>query len=119
MTTQKRSPMQHADDRSTLDVLQDTAAAFLRLTQALGEAEAVQWDPAARRPQARDDTTERSKGGHGDPTADVALDERRLALRDAVEEARLRLQIAATGVSAADRHLREALDAWAGRHAAD
>lgn len=64
----------------------DTVAAYLTLAALFEDAARVQWDrPYGPRPV--EDTTERSRGVVSDPTAAIALDPRRLALRDAVKAA--------------------------------
>ncbi|WP_144722265.1 hypothetical protein [Cellulosimicrobium sp. TH-20] len=82
------------------------------LAKRLAEADAVQWS-ASPRPRPREDTTERSKGGPpSDPTADVALDGRRLSLRAAVLTAEHSLGDAVDAVAAANKGLERALDEW-------
>lgn len=66
--------------------VRETAKEFLLLAQTLNEAEAVQWQ-ASPVPKPREDVV-RNAGGHGDPTGDAALDPRRLALREAIEDTR-------------------------------
>lgn len=76
-----------------------------------------QWE-ASQAPRPREDTAERSSGGRpADPTGDIVLDGRRLALRDAVrtaDEAALR---AAASVVAARKHLERAVDRYDGPEA--
>jgi hypothetical protein len=79
----------------------------LVVAKLLGDAQAVQWQPAPV-PKPRDDTTERASGGHGDPTATTVADERRLAVRAAVltaeedlRQARHALEQSATSLSTA------------------
>lgn len=90
-----------------------TAATLRRLAELLTEAETVQWRPALT------PTVERVGGGssgtYADPTATIALDERRLAVRAAVIGAE-------TSIAAAERHLEAravalaaALEAWGQR----
>lgn len=67
------------------------ASEFLTLARLLGDVEELQWT-AAPIPKPREDVTDRkSSGGHGDPTADIALDPRRLELRQAYTKATERL----------------------------
>lgn len=82
------------------------------LARLLDAAVAVQWQaPPVARPH--DDTAERSKGAPpSNPTADVALDGRRLALRAAIVEGQRAIRKATTAASAAGAHLSGALDAW-------
>lgn len=56
----------------------------LKVALARNAAEEAQWE-RSHTPKPREDTTERAKGGHGDPTGDIVMDERRLALREAVK----------------------------------
>lgn len=94
-----------------LDELRERAADVGRL---LDEALVCQWQ-ASPAPRPREDTTERSKGGPpSDPTGDVVLDDRRLALRSAVDSAALSLRVAKAGLGGAHRRLEEALRAWEG-----
>ena len=86
----------------------------LLLARSLGEAEEIQWT-AAPIPKPREDTTERSKGDrHGDPTLDTVLDERRLAVRLRVEEARVILAHNEEAAVDARRNLDAAIAAWNG-----
>ncbi|MFD1714167.1 hypothetical protein ACFSBZ_06770 [Amnibacterium flavum] len=54
-----------------------------RLAASLATAEDAQWMPS-HSPKPREDTTERSKGEHSDPTGSTVIDSRRLALRASV-----------------------------------
>lgn len=93
-----------------------TAAAVgqaLRLERILSAADAVQWSPSPT-PKPRDDTTERSKGGHGDPTLQTVVDSRRLEVRAAVEEAQRVLTEAARSMHAARTALEESVARWSG-----
>lgn len=93
--------------------LRSFATTTLQLAQLLGEAQEAQWKPS-HVPQPRDDTSERAKGGHGDPTLATVVDDRRLALRAAVIQSEQALETAfATVRQAADR-LQLQLDRWAG-----
>jgi hypothetical protein len=85
----------------------------LLLARSLGEAEEIQWT-AAPIPKPREDTTERAKGGHGDPTLATVLDERRLAVRLRVEEARVILAHNEEAAVEARRNLDAAIAAWNG-----
>ena len=86
----------------TPTIVREFATSALLLASALGRAEAVQWQPAPT-PKPREDTTERSRGIHSDPTAQTATDPRRLALRAAVVTAELAL--AATATAAEDARI--------------
>lgn len=99
-----------AHPTSTPEIVRDAAKEFLLLAQTLTEAEAVQWT-AAPVPKPREDVV-RSAGGHGDPTGDTVLDERRLAVREQVTQALARLTTTAETV----RSCREALTAELARY---
>ena len=65
----------------------DAREALRKLEQLMVAAGERQWESAPI-PRAAVDTTERGKGDHpGDPTADVAADPRRLAVRDSLQRA--------------------------------
>lgn len=83
------------------------------LEAALSGALAVQWQPSPV-PKPRDDTTERAKGGHGDPTPSIVADGRRLDLRAQVEASRRTLRDAAVAVRGVRRGLEIALLRWEG-----
>lgn len=93
--------------------LDDFCRAALTLRALLAEAGDAQWKPS-HTPRPRDDTDERSKGGHGDPTLATVVDDRRLALRAAVIEAEGAFDEAALRMSDAGRKVQRALDRWAG-----
>ena len=84
------------------------------LARRLDAAVAVQWQ-APPVPRPRDDTTERSKGAPpSNPTADTALDDRRLALRSAVRGGQQSIRLATASVPAATSRLDAALVAFEG-----
>lgn len=85
----------------------------LLLAQILADAEDAQWEPSPT-PKPRDDTTERAKGGHGDPTLAITLDDRRLALRASVSTASAEIIRATTAISAARANVHSALARWNG-----
>ncbi|MFD0044770.1 hypothetical protein ACFVGV_06220 [Pseudarthrobacter scleromae] len=85
----------------------------LFLARSLAEAEEIQWT-AAPIPKPREDTTERAKGGHGDPTLAIVLDERRLAVRAAVEEAHAAIAQGSEVAADARRKVNAAVAAWNG-----
>lgn len=91
----------------------DLKAACRYLAALAAEAAEVQWEPAPI-PRPRDDTTERAKGGHGDPTPSVALDARRADVRAAVIGARAALDFARASAAVQARALEAALARWAG-----
>ncbi|PPG35014.1 hypothetical protein C5E10_05270 [Pseudoclavibacter sp. RFBG4] len=63
--------------------LQTSAHSLPGLVRQLEQARDAQWRRSSV-PSPRDDTTEPSQGVRSDPTADTALDPRRLRLRAAV-----------------------------------
>ena len=66
----------------------DIAYAARRLSDLLDlvtEAENYQWARPAPLPRHADDPGIRGQGGHSDPTADAAVDDSRLALREALK----------------------------------
>lgn len=75
--------MEEQNTASRVDRLVRLIEGEIRLMQdEIGEAEARQWE-ASPVPKPREDTTQRSSGGRpSDPTADTALDPRRLAVRE-------------------------------------
>lgn len=84
------------------------------LRAALAEATDRQWTPSAV-PKPRVDTTERSKGGGpADPTADTALDGRRLGVREAVLAATPVVREAAIAVMGSRIALERATDRFDG-----
>jgi hypothetical protein len=95
------------------DQLRTTVTAALRLQQLLSAVADAQWQPSVT-PTPREDTTERSKGGHNDPTSAVVSDDRRLALRAAVVKAEHTLEAFAGSLGFAARDLQKALAQWEG-----
>lgn len=89
------------------------AAACAHLSAVAAEAAEVQWAPAPI-PRPREDTTERAKGGHGDPTPSVALDTRRADVRAAVVAAARALEFARVNAIVQARTVEDALARWAG-----
>jgi hypothetical protein len=85
----------------------------LLLAASMEKAQAIQWE-AAPIPRPADDTTERAKGGHGDPTPSIALDERRLVVRATYDAAVQALAVAEAAARNARRHLDAATSAWEG-----
>lgn len=87
------------------------------LLELLPEASARQW-LAAPVPKPRYDTDERSIGGApGDPTADVALDPRRLAVRRLVRDSEKVLRDTAVRVRGVRRAMERTLDWYDGEEA--
>lgn len=95
--------------------VRDFATETLLLGAALTAAEEIQWT-AAPIPKPREDTTERAKGGHGDPTLATVLDERRLAVREAVEKGLAAMADAATVVQVTRLEVEAAIAAWNGEN---
>jgi len=95
------------------DALRAFAEEALRLASLLGQADEIQWQPSPT-PKPREDTTERSKGGHGDPTASIVADDRRLAVRAAVLQAEAAIEKATVDVQGASARLEHAIDRWTG-----
>ena len=87
----------------------DDAEAILDLLAPVFDA---QWE-RGRTPE-RNETGRRAKGGHSDPTADIALDEDRLHMRSVVKRARPSLAQAAIRLRGVRRGLERALQQWEG-----
>ncbi len=99
------------DTRATLGDLVLTARS---LAVRLADAEDAQWTGAPH-PRPHAETAQRVTAGRpGDPTAAVALDDLRLALRAAVIEGEAALRAATTQALTAERHLERALSTWHG-----
>jgi len=86
------------------------------LTVRLNQARAIQWEKApARHDKPRNDTSERSIGAPpSDPTADVVLDQDRLAVRQAVTAAETFLRRVEIGATTIAEQLQRSIDAWEG-----
>lgn len=95
------------------DIVRSTAREALLLIQSLNTAAEIQWERSPV-PQPREDTTERASGGHGDPTGDIVLDARRLALRDAVSHAEATMTRYAAELQAARINVDRAVARWNG-----
>lgn len=93
--------------------LEKFAAAYLAVSQLVLDSSEAQWQ-AGKSPVPREDTTERSKNMTSDPTPTITADTRRLKLRATVIEAQLALVDAEKTLSAAHRHLSDALKNWQG-----
>lgn len=93
-----------------LQLCRDECSALAALLPAVGDS---QWlaSPALL---PGEDTTERSKGIHGDPTPGIALDARRLALRAQIQESEIALRGAAIAVRGVRRGLERRLADWEG-----
>lgn len=93
--------------------LEAFGATYLRLRQLLDDVGDSQWR-AGQSLVPKEDTTERSKGLTSDPTPNIVVDSRRLALRAAVIEAEQALEKAGRIMQAAERHLDTNLKKWQG-----
>jgi hypothetical protein len=94
-------------------LVREISSEALSLALILSEAQEVQWK-AAPVPKPREDTTERSSGGHSDPTALAAVDDRRLAVREAVDAAERELVSAVEKMGDARAELARAVAHWHG-----
>lgn len=84
------------------------------LSRILPEAQERQWD-ASPVPRPREDTPQRTTGDRpSDPTADVALDPRRLRLRETVDRADSALYDAAVRLVAVRQAMERAIDRFDG-----
>lgn len=99
--------------RNLTAVVREGAEAFTRLAALAASADEIQWE-ASPRPRSREDSDRKAAGGHGDPTGDVALDPRRLAVREAMVQAERALEGALQGLQAARGALAKAVDEWHG-----
>ncbi|PPG39492.1 hypothetical protein [Pseudoclavibacter sp. RFBA6] len=97
--------------------VQTIASELPNLLRQLEQARDAQWRRSSV-PSPRDDTTERSQGVRSDPTANTALDPRRLRLRAAVLRAEGNLERFAEAVQANTAELEATYSAWAGEPAA-
>lgn len=81
------------------------------LAPVLDNARAAQWSsPPRLRPV--EDTAERSKGPHSDPTPNLALDDRRLALSSQIKESERIIREAAAAVRGVRRGLEMRFADW-------
>ncbi|QXO14579.1 hypothetical protein SEA_KAYLISSA_45 [Arthrobacter phage Kaylissa] len=97
----------------TLATAHTAARDALRLAQAIATAQEIQWE-ASPVPKPREDTSQRASGGHGDPTGDIVLDSRRLAVREAVVAAEKALDRAAAELRRARVNVESAVARWNG-----
>lgn len=95
------------------ETVRSTAREALLLAQSLNTAADIQWEPSPV-PKPREDTSQRASGGHGDPTGDIVLDARRLALRDAVSDAERVLAHYAAELRRARVNVEDAVARWNG-----
>lgn len=82
-----------------------------QLAAVTGPALEARWSPSPV-PRPRDDTTERSTGAHSDPTADIALDERRMALSVQIMKSERLLEQALVAIRGVRRGLERTLERW-------
>lgn len=110
--------MTTAPDTTTTepDALELFGKAWLELYREAYDWETVeaQWQPG-KTPVPREDTTERSQGMTSDPTPTIAADQRRLALRAAVQYSEQTLATANKILAKTRNDLRVALYAYDGR----
>lgn len=99
--------------RTLKETVRDGSDAFVRLSFLVSSAEELQWERAPK-VKPRDDVDRKAAGGHGDPTGDIALDPRRLELRQAVEDAALALDGATLAARTAHASLSAALESYHG-----
>lgn len=94
-------------DPSNTELMQASAKSLLRLALMVNAAEELQWEPspASGHPRAND---------YADPVAETVADERRLAVRDAVEKARVTMYEVGQAAEKARRELEAMIDQWEG-----
>lgn len=94
------------DAYSMRELLDACVRAWTELTELVEEAAEVQFMPSPI-PRPAEDTSERSKGGHSDPTSRIVADARRAAVREFVTDSlRASQKLKRQGEAALDR--------WAG-----
>lgn len=101
-------------EQHTTDPVEQLSAALRQLSRILEVARAAQWmkAPSAGVPSER----QRGEGGRpADPTADVALDSRRLALREAVTRAESTAALYTAALTSHTEKICVALHEWQGR----
>jgi hypothetical protein len=101
-------------DLSTAALGRAVATEALALASLIGEASEIQWQ-AGFTPKPREDTAERSRGGHSDPTVNIVADERRLAVRQAVELSDQLLGEALKALVKARRRMEHVIDSHSGQ----
>ena len=88
------------------ELLDECVRSWTELADLVEEATEVQYMPSPI-PRPADDTSERSKGGHSDPTSSITADARRMAVREFVTDSlRASLKLKRQGETALNR--------WAG-----
>lgn len=107
-----------ATDEALERIAEAVAAEVRALLAVLPAALEVQWQPAPI-PHPEEDTAERGKGGHSDPTPAVALDERRLAVRVAVLGSLRRVREARDALAESRQDVERSLARWHGESGRD
>lgn len=98
-----------ADCERIADKIGDDARA---LAQLMEDASEIQWErPTRRAPEE----TPRARGVFGDPTVEVALDPRRLRVREAYHAALVTFVKSYDDLLTARSRLTDALEAWKGQ----
>jgi hypothetical protein len=83
--------------------------------RSLDVAREVQWEKSPAPPAARDDTSERSKGGAvSNPTLDVVADDRRLAVRAEITRAEAFARYLDGALRVIAEGLDDSVSAWEG-----
>lgn len=85
----------------------------LKLGLVMNRANEIQWE-ASPIPKPREDTSQRSIGGHSDPTGDIVLDARRLSVREAFVNAERAMVNLHQALLDARENLEEAVEKWNG-----
>lgn len=93
--------------------LKELLEVIVKLGRALDAAKAVQWDRSPV-PTSREEGSSRALGGYSNPTADITLDPRRLAVREAVEAAELKIQNTAASLREEIAPLLATVERWQG-----
>lgn len=115
--TDPTSALYHEGDASVERLAELIERETSKLKAVMGEGSARQWQ-ASPVPRPHFDTTERATGDRAsDPTADVVMDLRRLAVRDTMERARHVLYETLLGVAGARRGLELAIERYDGEGA--
>ncbi|CCQ44286.1 hypothetical protein ARTSIC4J27_210 [Pseudarthrobacter siccitolerans] len=95
------------------EALRAVTAESLQIIRLLDAAAEIQWEPSPV-PKPREDTTQRAKGGHGDPTGDIVLDARRLAVRESFTRAERALADYLAFLRSTRQELARAVENWNG-----
>lgn len=89
-------------------------ATIADLEVALDQAAQVQWRRSPRSPRPKQERVSGGPVAPADPTADIALDDLRLAVRDAVTKSEYAVRLATGSLSAQAARVRSTLAAWEG-----